>query len=67
MSFTARFSGTPCDSCEEPVKEGQEVEYNAANRLVHAVCPETLDVAHGEVCGSCFMEKSVSGRCDNCE
>jgi hypothetical protein len=66
MSFTAKFSGTPCDSCEEPVREGQEVEYNTANKIVHVLCPELAEVKHGEICPSCFMEKSVSGVCDNC-
>lgn len=68
MSFTARFSGTPCDTCEERVQEGQEVDYNAANKIVHVVCPEVLDVdADVQVCPRCFLALPVTGVCDDCE
>lgn len=67
MTFQARFSGTPCDNCEERVKEGQEVTYNVAHKIVHVVCPEARDVdATATVCPTCHMALPLTGVCDDC-
>ncbi len=38
MSFTARYDKGVCDNCLEPIKEGQEIEYDATDVLVHVGC-----------------------------
>ena len=67
MPFIAQYSGTPCDACEERIREGQEVQYTAADRLVHVACPEVLDTSPGPLCPSCWMELPGTGVCGNCE
>lgn len=64
-TFLARFSGTPCDKCEERIREGQEVLFNAADRLEHAVCPEQIDLDEPTtpLCDGCFQYRAANGSC----
>lgn len=65
VSFKAKYKGV-CESCEESVHVGQEVEYTYNGRLVHAsYCPESLDAlgAPRPVCPRCFTEIAVIGTC----
>lgn len=66
MTFIARFSGGACGHCEERLREGQELQYDASDQLVHVTCPETLDVGPVEVCPDCFLALPVSGICGSC-
>lgn len=42
MSFTARFSGTPCAECGLRITEGQRITGDAASGYVHVEppCPD---------------------------
>ena len=64
MAFEARYH-SDCDECGWRIKPGDLVAYRAgATEVSHFVCPEDVGLrAAGEVCGRCFMEKSVSGEC----
>lgn len=62
--FRARYAGT-CDDCGGPIIPGDRVGYNAAQELVHWVCPpEPPAVRPGEVsCPVCFLIHPA-GECD---
>lgn len=63
MSFQARYHGE-CAACGWHVSPGQEVEYDAEDNIVHVFCPEKEPLrAMGEICGTCFQEKSKTGEC----
>lgn len=68
MSFIAAFGGQACGTCDEGIIQGEEVEYDGTNRLVHVICPETLDMLNPRepICSGCFMELPVSGVCGFC-
>jgi hypothetical protein len=66
MTFTARFGGQDCGYCDEPIKPGQEVEYDGSNRLVHAVCPEVQEMTAAPTCPTCNLELPLTGVCDDC-
>lgn len=66
-TFVAAFNGGPCGTCDERIREGDEVCYDGTNRLVHAVCPESIDPRpQGDVCDGCNLTLPMSGVCDNC-
>lgn len=68
MSFTAKYRSV-CESCDDEIAPGQEVEYTYNHRLVHAnYCPSSLD-ALGKprpVCPRCFLELPATGVCEEC-
>jgi hypothetical protein len=67
MTFIAAFGGQPCGTCDERICEGQEVEYDLSNRLVHVICPETLDSRpEGDICDGCNLTLPMSGVCGYC-
>lgn len=64
--FEARFN-SECSACGWTIRQGALAKYDEHNDVVHVICPESEPLrAVGEVCGSCFMEKSATGACD-CE
>lgn len=67
MAFEVKWR-TVCESCDEDILQGQEAEYTAARRLVHAnFCPVDLDALTGKprpVCPQCFLTLPVSGDCE---
>lgn len=68
MTFQAKYRGV-CESCDDPIHVGQEVEYTYNSRLVHVICPESLD-ALGKprpICPRCFMELPNTGECGTCD
>jgi hypothetical protein len=68
VTFIAAFNGSPCGTCDERIREGQEVEYDTSHRLVHAICPEQCDVPDEipPICDRCFLTLPLSGVCGNC-
>lgn len=69
MTFIAAFDGQPCGTCDVRIREGDEVEYDLSNRLVHAVCPESLgldDPAPYGTCDRCFLTLPLTGICGSC-
>ena len=62
-TFEARWA-TDCFECGWRITPGTLARYNAHDDVVHAVCPDPEPLrAVGEVCGKCFLEKSVTGEC----
>lgn len=60
--FEARWP-TDCAACGWRIVRGTLAKY-AGDEVVHAVCPESEPLrAVGEICPSCFIEKSVNGTC----
>lgn len=66
MSFTARFYGR-CPSCQGNL-QGEQVKYTDDGELVHDECNANPDeVVEGELCTTCFIVKSLTGECPNCD
>lgn len=65
-TFTARYAGT-CASCPVRIQPDDEVTYDGADGLIHAVCPEDVVAKHGEPCGRCFIELPLTGVCPDCD
>lgn len=82
MSFIAAFTSGTCGSCNGPISEGQEVEYDLSDRLVHVDCQwPSLDLLDRQVstdhinlddpapygiCDRCFLTLPASGVCGSC-
>jgi hypothetical protein len=66
VSFRAKYNGW-CVECEEPIRAGDEIQYDAADQVVHVSCAasDRTDVQGNPrpVCPRCFQMKSVSGAC----
>lgn len=57
MSFTARYPGSECVVCEEPIYVGQHVEFNDNRELMHVLCPTSISSGKPRpVCPRCFLE-----------
>lgn len=63
MSFSAKYPGH-CHACDEPIKVMQECTYNAADEVVHVICPEAVPGKARPACPHCFCEIPPTGRCD---
>lgn len=63
MSFRANWPGR-CADCDEGIAPGDNVEY-VDDVLVHVDCSEVERPADPlpDVCGVCWMAKSVTGAC----
>lgn len=61
MAFGAKYKSL-CSSCDSMIEPGELVEYRD-DEVVHVSCPDVVQLVAGEVCGKCFMEKSVTGEC----
>ena len=60
--FAARY-GSRCLACEGWISEGDAATWDEGS-VVHASCPIPADLRPARsVCGSCFMEPSVTGEC----
>ena len=62
MSFRARYEGV-CADCDEPIQVGQLIR-TEGDEYVYVRCAPAREL--GEVCPSCWLEKSVTGAC-GCE
>ena len=62
MSFRASYKGV-CADCDEPIQVGQLIR-TEGDEYVHVKCAPARKL--GEVCPSCWLEKSVTGTC-GCE
>jgi len=58
-TFAAAHSGL-CAVCERSFSAGDLIA-RAPGGWAHAVCPEEKPI--GEVCGTCFVHKSLNGEC----
>lgn len=66
MAFEAQWAGV-CGECEEWFQSGDYIDRHDRGGYRHAgVCPESVEQKRGEICGSCFIEKSLTGAC-GCE
>lgn len=67
MSIFEARRHSDCAGCGWRIKPGDLAKYDEHDSVVHLVCPEEVGLrAVGEVCGRCFMEKSITGVC-GCE
>lgn len=57
-TFIAQYRGR-CVECGEAIEVGDQCAYDAARRVVHAPCPETIDDRDmaREVCKVCHTVK----------
>lgn len=60
-SFTARYGGT-CPSCENPIRPGDEVQYDEDDALHHVLC-YTINRPAPPICTQCWMQKPCG--CDD--
>ena len=64
--FTARYPGQ-CENCDEEIRPGETIKTIRTSRGTrgyrHAVCPEQTVLVKRPVCGSCFQEVAVNGKC----
>ena len=64
MSFFEARYHSECGECGRRIKPGDMAKYDDRDKVVHVICPEDVGLrAAGEVCGKCFMEKSLTGEC----
>lgn len=65
----AEFDST-CPECGKRIKTGDRYKVVPSPTdfgekwYVHAECPK--EPARGEICPGCFMEKPLTGECENC-
>jgi hypothetical protein len=54
------YAGT-CDECDEHYTPGTPIR-RVGQQWVHEKCPE-IPGLQGDICGTCFQERSTSGAC----
>lgn len=62
-TFLARYDGPCADpSCEFPIESGYIVEF-VDDQLVHEGCRPPVERAPRPICGECFQEVALNGKC----